>query len=341
MKTESYNIEMLDKFLRGEKLEETETAELEQWIESGQAQETLFDDYRHKWDEASWGMDSDCRNRMWVDICQRANGKTLAAPHRTSPATVALRWVAIVVLCLTTVFTTYRLTLSHYTSGDEYAVSVKPGQKAEITLPDGTQVWLNSNSELRYDNGYGHWERRVVLSGEAFFEVPKSNSRFVVETNDMNVAVYGTSFNVKAYEDEEVTTATLVSGSIEVQMDDGKTVMLKPHDELAYNSRNKNYMKTVVDNVEDVSLWRSNQLVFRGETLDAVARMLHRLYDVEVIFISEQSQQYTFSGTIKNNSLMNVLENISLSAPICYTVNGRTIVISDDATRMEYYNKNN
>lgn len=342
MGKETY-IELIDKMLRGEQVTAADRIAVERWLASDRAQEELYASYRHRWDTTSSDLDPERREKIWCNIRRNmasAEAKSTLRSPLPFRLRAAVRWAAVVLLCAGACFASYRIACNRIISGNEYAVNVALGQKAEITLPDGTQVWLNSGSTLRYGNGYGYDERCVTLTGEAFFDVRKSTQRFVVRAGDLAVTVHGTSFNVKAYEEEETVTATLVSGSIEVRAEDGGREMLRPHDKLTYHARKKSFTKTFVEDVEDVSLWCRNQLVFNGETLGDVAAILHRMYNMEIIFASERAKEQKFTGVIKNNSLMNVLETLSLTAPIRCTLQGNTIVITEDNARLPLYEKN-
>ena len=126
----------------------------------------------------------------------------------------------------------------------------------------------------------------------------------------------GTAFNVKAYEEDDELTASLFEGKVKTSVA-GKVLFLDPDQSASYNREKHSFVK-VNGNTNYDRMWRNQELVFRGESLEEVAIMLDRLYNVKVEFQTDDIKHYRFSGVIKNNSLENVFELISLTAPIRY-----------------------
>lgn len=213
-------------------------------------------------------------------------------------------------------------------SSQTYKVLVDKGQRASILLPDGTRVWLNSHTELTYNGDYGKKNREVVLSGEGYFEVAKDSvSPFIVKAGEMEIEALGTAFNVKAYAEDKESTATLFEGKVRTSVGENE-VLLKPNESVCVNKVSRK-MAVSAEFADYARMWKDNELVFRGETMEEVAVMLDRLYNVKVQFASERVKHYRFSGVIKNNSLENVVELISLTAPIVYRKVSGNIVIDE------------
>jgi ferric-dicitrate binding protein FerR (iron transport regulator) len=203
------------------------------------------------------------------------------------------------------------------------------GQRSNVLLPDGTKVWLNSHSKITYPRDYGIRERSLSLTGEACFEVAKDpGKRFTVKAGDMQIEALGTSFNVKAYDDDREIVATLFSGSVRATVLD-KTVMLEPEQYATFNRENRHMNVRHAENAAYAVMWRDNELAFNRQTLDEIAVMFNRMYNITIRFESEKIKNYRFSGVIKNNSLDNVIEIISLTAPISYQYKGDTIILSE------------
>jgi ferric-dicitrate binding protein FerR (iron transport regulator) len=212
---------------------------------------------------------------------------------------------------------------------DDFVVFADKGQRSNIILPDGTKVWLNSHSKITYPRDYGVRERSLSLTGEACFEVAKDpGKRFTVNAGEMQVEALGTSFNIKAYDDDREIVATLFSGSVRATVRD-KTAMLEPEQYAAFNRENRNMNTGYAENAAYAAMWRDNELAFNRQTLDEIAVMFNRLYNVTIQFESEKIRNYRFSGIIKNNSLYNVIEIISLTAPVSYLCKGDTILLSE------------
>lgn len=208
-----------------------------------------------------------------------------------------------------------------------YEVLADRGQKSMVTLPDGSRIWLNSASKITYTSDFNSKNRNITLEGEAYFDVAKNNELpFVVSTDDMSVTALGTEFNVKSYEEDECVTATLVGGRIRTEAG-GLEVILDPWEEVVLDKNSGKLVKTNVSNRRDSVPWRKNVILFEGETLDQVAVMLERMYNVEVI-VDEGIGEYGYTGLISNNSLTNVLDLISGTSPVDYTLTGNLVKFS-------------
>ena len=207
-------------------------------------------------------------------------------------------------------------------------LKVPRGGEFRLKLSDGTNVYLNSASDLKYPVRFNEKERTVYLSGEAYFEVEKdSTCHFIVKAGEMEVEALGTAFNVRAYEEDKKLTATLFEGKVRTAV--GKDeVILRPDESLSFDKVSRK-MQVSKDIAAYARMWKDNELFFKGETLQEVAVMLDRLYNVQVRFASEKVKHYRFSGVIKNNSLENVIELISLTAPITYKKVEGDIVIDE------------
>lgn len=237
--------------------------------------------------------------------------------------------MAAVLLCVVVGLASHLYTRQSIVVVNEYLVEAEKGQKASVTLPDGTKVWLNSHTQILYDSNYGVEDRVIDLRGEAYFEVTKDKEhRFIVKVGDLDVEALGTTFNVKAYKEDNDVIATLFSGSIQATTEK-QSVILSPAQQVAFNRKSKTLKVDNPENIAYASMWRDNELAFKGETLNEIAIRLNRLYNVQIEFKSENIRQYRFSGVIKNNSLDNVFEIISLTSPIMYESLGDTIILSE------------
>jgi ferric-dicitrate binding protein FerR (iron transport regulator) len=212
---------------------------------------------------------------------------------------------------------------------DDFTVFADKGQRSNVTLPDGTKVWLNSHSRITYPRDYGIRKRTLSLTGEAYFEVAKDpEKRFLVKTGNMQVEALGTSFNVKAYDEDREEVATLFDGSVQATVRE-KNVTLVPEQYVAYNKDSNRLTVRHAENAAYAAMWRESELAFTRQTMDEISVILNRLYNVNIRFESDRIREYRFSGVIKNNSLDNVIEIISLTAPISYMNKGDTIILSE------------
>lgn len=325
---------LLDRFMRGETSPEEEQ-QLLAWFREAESQEDLLAFYRQRWHEsATKEISEEVRLRMFDQIKDRINtGKTtLLKNNRKQNRRRLFYWgqyAAAVLLCVVVGITSHLYTRHAVTEVKEYKVEAQKGQRANVTLPDGTKVWLNSHTQLLYNNNYGVEDRVVDLDGEAYFEVAKDKEhRFIVKAGGLEVEALGTTFNVKAYKEDEGVVATLFSGRVRATA--GKhSVILSPAQQVAFSRKSKTWIVNNPENIAYASMWRDNELAFEGETLDEIAIRLNRLYNVQIAFKSEKIKQYRFAGVIKNNSLDNVFEIISLTSPIMYESLGDTILLSE------------
>ena len=327
------NIELLDRFMRGE----TSTEEAQQllvWFRSKDAYADILDFYKSHWEEAesSPELDREVQDRMYRQIKARMQEVALKETEKKKTAYLWSRWMryaAAILLCISVGIGSHIYTRRSTDIDSTYKVEASKGQRANLTLPDGTKVWLNSHSSLVYNANYGVKERLVSLVGEAFFDVAKDKERrFVVDADGLQVEALGTSFNVKAYKEDKEITTTLFTGKVKVSSISESIVL----SEGQQASLDKKSGMLAVDHSGIpgyADMWRDNELVLNAQTLKEIAVILNRLYNVEIRFESEKIKEYRFSGVIRNNSLDNVIEIISLTAPIEYKTKGDTIFLKE------------
>ncbi len=207
----------------------------------------------------------------------------------------------------------------HFQIGDAQKVTVTApiGGRITVDLPDGSKVWLNSSSEISYPVLFNERERRIRLNGEAYFKVEKSSIPFYVSSCGPEVKVYGTEFNVNAYPDDELSTIALAQGKISLVWK-GEEKLIVPG-QVGYFDRKKNHLIVKNEDVEAFSSWREGKYVFREATLLAILRVLQRSYNVDIRLTDEQLGSYRYNATFNNESLGQILQMLSWSAPIKYT----------------------
>jgi ferric-dicitrate binding protein FerR (iron transport regulator) len=186
----------------------------------------------------------------------------------------------------------------------EYASITAPnGQISNITLFDGTNIWLNAGSTLKYQQNFNKDGREVFLEGEAYFDVAKNKGLpFVVNAGSSKIRVLGTVFNVKAYHDEPKIETVLVEGNIEF-IAQGKTIVLKPGEHILYSEKTNLISKTKV-NTEDYTSWKGGKIYFNNETLQEIALQLERWYEVKFQFNEEHIKNYRFTGVINKDKTL-------------------------------------
>ncbi len=203
-------------------------------------------------------------------------------------------------------------------------VSTEAGQQSKVSLPDGSLVWLNAGTVIKYHPDKN--ERKVSLNGEAYFEVNHSpDYPFVVETGDTRIKVLGTKFNVSHYPESKITETSLLSGKIEMTIDkSNKVVDVRPGEKVYYNAENQTFGKTEAIVQNDV-LWRQGILVFENESFNDLIIKLERYYAINFVYNKVSFDNIHYTGTINNLNITRVLEFINLTIPINYEIDNKTI----------------
>jgi transmembrane sensor len=242
----------------------------------------------------------------------------------------------------------------------KYLVEVPYGSRTSMVLPDGSKIWLNAGSKFKYYDNFGKKTRDVYLEGEAFFEVVKKNQPFIVHTSHIDIKVLGTSFNVKSYPDDNKIEATLVEGNIMIERKESNhPLYLKPHEKLTYSKSSKSYeirderdhneisgqnrkelnkvqgekishqiqiYKNV--NTEVCTAWRDGKLIINDESLEDLAKILERKYDIKFKFKDDKLKHYSYTGTLRDFPLEQVLHALELTSPVHYSIREKTIWLS-------------
>ncbi|WP_270544009.1 FecR family protein [Butyricimonas paravirosa] len=222
--------------------------------------------------------------------------------------------------------TTENATNKHANNYNE--LIVPKGGEYTLTLSDGTKVWLNSQSKLKYPVAFNDTNREVYLEGEAYFEVTKDpHHPFHVNAKDrVTIEVLGTSFNVRSYPDETKVETVLEEGS--VRMSKGKEkVTLSPGYKAVYQPEKG--IETTSVNTELYTAWRHGQYIFVDESVENILKQLSRWYNIEVFYSNEKAKSVIFSGDVrKYNDITTLLEAMEIAGGIHFKINGNTLIVS-------------
>jgi len=230
-----------------------------------------------------------------------------------------------------------------------------PTEKSIITLPDGTRITLNSATALRYPESFGDSIREVYLNGEAFFDVARDPIHpFIIHADKMNIRVLGTSFNVKSYQGESLSEATLINGSIEVTLNDRPSdrIILKPKEKLvvqdnlalkkpadipddkpASTGKSTRYSLTNLtiypnpDKTVIETSWVENKLVFSDKEFSQLSGQLERWYGVHIQFANEKVKEYRFTGFFEKETLSQALDALKMIEHFRYKIADSTVLI--------------
>ena len=206
---------------------------------------------------------------------------------------------------------------SEYANSEAYVEIYCPmGARTSFELPDGTIGFINSGSSLKYPVSFSN-ERKVVLNGEAYFDVYHDVSNpFVVYTDNMQVKVLGTKFNVIAYPDETIEEVVLSSGEVELSSINGEVLdVLTPNQKLVLNTVENTFAVNTVE-ASQYTGWTEGKLVFRNEDLSQVAERLGRWYNADIIFENEGMYSYPFRATFEDETLNEILKLLAIAAPV-------------------------
>jgi transmembrane sensor len=215
-------------------------------------------------------------------------------------------------------------------SGSEYNLLSTPrGRIYRVELPDGSIVNLNAASSLHFPTVFGNDERRVTLTGEAYFEVAKDDSKkFVVIGPGMTIEALGTQFTINSYEDEPDVKVTLIEGSIRVNKEKS-SVILKPGQQASMSQKSFSSQSITVStaDVEQEMAWKNGLFIFQKATVDEMMRQFARWYDVEIVIEDTVKDGRTISGLI--NRKMNAAEALKIFNSLGYnfTITGKKIIV--------------
>lgn len=201
------------------------------------------------------------------------------------------------------------------------------GQKTMVVLPDSSLVWLNSGSSLKYKGNFNIEGREVVLKGEAYFEVKKDKSkRFRVKTGILNVDVYGTAFNIKNYENDDIQEITVTNGKVGI-FEKGKEIRKLIRGDQALLNKKTNKIIFTKNTPEVVSAWKNNELIFNDTPLEEVIKYLERWYGVKITIDNTMKGKHSYTFKVKTESFREMLEMMKVMTPLEYEINGKNIKI--------------
>lgn len=338
---------------------ESENLLLKKWLSESTAHREEFDRI-----EALWNATSIIENREKFNSSEGfqkfVHSVKTNAEKKSSPLIIFYKVAASIILICLVSYSTFYLTKKNLQEVSFFELVTPNGSHTSITLTDGTQIWLNAGSKLRYPNFFKGKERMVFLEGEAFFHVKKDSLHpFIVKTKDINVKALGTSFNVKAYTGEGTVETTLVTGIVEVTNNNNssgnKGVRLLPNQKITYirkegklllnekeqqaaklenianksdNREKESYLLTRDVNTELYTSWIDNKLVFDSETFESIAFKLERRYGATVIFKNRETKDFRFSGKFPEISIDRVLNALQFASHFNYEIKSDTIIIN-------------
>ena len=359
-------------------LSRQETKQLNHWLNKDKSHIDMFNRMRSTWilSRHESGKKAFEAQSGWSVLRQRiANNREIRFARWMTP----MRFAASLALCITLTAVAMLLTRSIQVADvaengvfANTTIQMPLGSKSNISLPDGSSVWLNAGSTLSYPGDFGIDTRELQLVGEAFFDV-KSDSLmpFLVHTVGMTVRAKGTRFNVKAYPDDEMMAATLEEGKLEVlirasEKASTQTIELSPNEQFVImkaQKENTGVKKNqtngepqssltpipkidikegrVVPNVQTkiTSSWKDTYWIINDEPLYKFAADMERRYNLNIRFDSEELKNYKFTGTFENETVEQIFLAISFAAPVNYRFNKNQVILSLNKAKSDRFNK--
>ncbi len=208
-------------------------------------------------------------------------------------------------------------------------IKTSPGLRSTFDLPDGTKVWLNGNTKIRYPIAFSGDVRMIHLEGEAYFEVSKNKEKpFIVDMGRLQVQAIGTAFNCMAYPGEDRIETALTEGKVKVtRVVKGESkggYVLNPGQVISYHSSSDQF-QLHEGNLDKYLAWRSGKFIFRNDPMEVVCQKLGRWFNAEIIIKDESLKGYSFTGTFQEEGLSEILDLISLTSPVRFKLYERSI----------------
>ncbi len=315
------SIEKLTGYLNGE-LTIEETKEIKAWFNQSEEGRKELEHL-----EIIWSLSDRLRQ---MEKINKQNAKRKVDSRTGSPKKSwkiflqSFQKVAAILILPVLLFSAY-LYFGKATEGTtEQEFFVTYGTRATLVLPDGSKVWLNSGSKLRYGKGFNHGNRTVFLTGEAFFDVTANKSRpFDVVTGPFTVRAVGTEFNVFSYENNEFETS-LEEGVTQIYQSDPnghdkQIIMMKPGQRAVFDEKQEELVLSEGD-VSRYSTWREGRLTFKNAPMNEVIMKLERWFNVDVELKDPGLLQYRYTAVFEHETIQQAMEMLRFSSPIEYKI---------------------
>lgn len=320
---------LIIKFLQKEITDE-EIDELRSWLEKDPTHLSYFDDINNSLQSGvTLGrLNSDKVDKAWDTLSKRIDTDS---PSRKKVRSLnihpLLKVAAVISLLIVAGYLLRKPIQQEIPLIGGSTVYHSKNQNTRVLLPDGTTVWLNADSKIEFDKDFDVEHRNVALTGEAFFDVTKSSSDFVVNTNHLSIHVKGTRFNVRAYADDQVVKTTLEEGKVELKVKgNDKLYSMQPGDQITFNSKKREIEVNHVDPA-DFSAWKEDKLIFDDTPLQDIILKLENRYSVDIVIEEHLAKSERLTMTIEHETIEEVLELIRLSSRLRYTINKRQILL--------------
>jgi transmembrane sensor len=350
------------------KLTKEESQRFNTWLSENSENRMLFNAFKKVWSlssEIKEMDDMEAENEFALFKYRYLQSNKIKQRFYDSMYFRFVKYAALFILAFALSFYWYKLnskeSVSLQSSYNE--IKTKSGEKSQITLADGSKIWVNSCTSLKYPINLSSKHIDLYLDGEAYFDLKKiPNRNITVHTSRLNIDVLGTAFNLRSYADDDIIETTLVRGKIAITHSLGKNpinnqILLAPNQSaiyfkntnslvvnsliehrvhtidtqerlqyLAIKSQSNLIVEESIDTKPQIS-WIEGNFIFRKETFEKLARRLERRYDVKINIISEQLKKSRFSGTFDKESIEQALKALSYPVPFNYTIIKDSVII--------------
>jgi len=382
------DIILLSKYLNKESDAE-ETLQVIHWSDASKEHKAILEKLKKAWDIATSGAGMQewdvqkSKEQFLLKLVQYESTKSIQSnKYFTINWGKTLRVIGYAAVLLLLIGLPSLFVIQHFSRGTKdlsvdnafTTISAPKGSKSEMVLADGSKVWLNAGSSIKYGANFNKKDREVILDGEAYFDIAKNkNKPFLVHTSKITLRVLGTAFNVKSYRDENTVETTLIRGAVNVEKseNDGSisNYSLKPNQKAIYNKAkneikfydltNKEPTKTVKektslasknpeveDKTEPVSSlveqdisWKDGYFLVVDETLESIMIKVERRFDLKIEFKNEDIKKLRYSGKIKETTPEQILEALKITSPIGYEMSGKQVIIWENLSRKDKFIK--
>ncbi|MBV6642984.1 MAG: DUF4974 domain-containing protein [Cyclobacteriaceae bacterium] len=321
--------QLIYKYLKGN-INLEEQHELSKWMAGDSKNREVLKRLEIYWNEYDSNLKEEELAVRRMILSRMAADTNRPAKGNRSITRYLLRVAAIVVLSLS-----IGLVLSQYMKKEEQPPEItwvekesKPGQKITTILPDGTRVKLNTDSKLISPTSFTGDFRKVILKGEAFFEVTRNESKpFIIETENMEIMVLGTSFIVSAYENETINSVSVKSGKVEVKGTYAMAPIQLTQNEATFYQGEAEMKKSEIIKPDYVFGWIDQKLLFDNHSIEEVLDRISRWYGVEIDLKKRLEQQKRYTASFENPTLKQVMDILAFVYDFDYEINGNELII--------------
>jgi transmembrane sensor len=313
-----------------DQLDDHEKEILENWLAESEDNQLHFETIKAVWTTPSPEPRAIHAQDAMEKIWREGLGEEYAdLPRRRSFMNYFLR-MASAILFVVAAFVATQKFINRKDNTPRYIVRENSAsERSQFMLPDGSMVWLHCKSSLRYPENFAPGERKMELSGEAFFEVKKDASRpFIVQSGSLSTTALGTSFNVACYPEKKVIDVSLFTGVVEVKNKDhgANPVLLNPGTGVRYDHGDHTMTQHTID-AERILAWKSGILIFDGDDFEEFTRKIKQWYDVTISLEGNVPDAWNIRGQFDNQPLTNVLDLVSFNKNFTYELKDKHLVL--------------